>query len=112
MQVKELLTSTESDLAKLGSSGELNELEKMKTLTEIILKFARQFSAQVEGQRRQEINTKSPSGSARLTHILWNNLRQSLNTLDPIQSISDADILIATANVGQVAQHLFNPEVR
>jgi len=111
MQVMELLTSTESDLAKLGSSGELGESEKLKTLTEIILKFAQKFSAQVEGQRRQEIDTKCPSGSARLSHILWNNLRQSLDTLDPVKSISDADILIATANVGQVAQHLFNPEV-
>jgi len=110
MELKDNLASVERAFSKLGTSPETEE-EKLSILTNIILDFAQKYTAQADGQRKQEINTKIPTKGAKLTLILEQNFRQSLDKLDALTSITDDDILIGTSNVGRQCRHLFVPQV-
>ena len=111
MKVKQLLTQKKEALEKLGGSADMDEEEKRDEILKIIDQFARTYKAQVDGQRRTEINAEELTAGARIDFSFGETLKADLESLCPPDHITDIEIVKAIRNVRGIGMRLSQPEV-
>lgn len=106
MRIVELTSEFKSKLDELGSDIEMNEAEKMETMVEIINKFAKSYQGQIDGKGRN-LKTNELSGGARVDYIFENTFEKNLNLLNPLEDVTDMEIMIAVRNSRGIGNRQF-----
>ncbi len=72
-------------------------MDKRVTLKQVAMRFANEFKSEAEGANRN-INCHTLSGGVSIKKILDHDLSQNLNMLDPLQDLSNAQMVNAICN--------------
>ncbi|WKY07136.1 hypothetical protein Q1695_006947 [Nippostrongylus brasiliensis] len=84
--------------------------DKSHTLLQIITRFATSYTSTIEGTARN-IETTELCGGARICFIFHEIFRKSLESVNPLENLTQMDILTAIRNATGPRPALFVPEV-
>uniref|UniRef100_A0A0N5AY78 dynamin GTPase n=1 Tax=Syphacia muris TaxID=451379 RepID=A0A0N5AY78_9BILA len=96
-------------LAELKTYGE-PVLDFGRTLLQIITRFATAYTAAIEGISKN-IETSELSGGARIGYIFHETFGKVLENIDPLEGLSQLDILTAIRNSTGTRMAIFVPEI-
>ncbi|EGT55975.1 hypothetical protein CAEBREN_06650 [Caenorhabditis brenneri] len=96
----------QSDLVAFGEPVE----DKNRTLLQIITRFATAYTSTIEGTARN-IETTELCGGARICYIFHDTFGRSLELVNPLENLTQLDILTAIRNATGPRPALFVPEV-
>lgn len=96
----------QSDLVAFGEPVE----DKNRTLLQIITRFATAYTSTIEGTARN-IETTELCGGARICYIFHDTFGRSLESVNPLENLTQLDILTAIRNATGPRPALFVPEV-
>ncbi|CAI5448042.1 unnamed protein product [Caenorhabditis angaria] len=96
----------QSDLIAFGEPVE----DKNRTLLQIITRFATAYTSTIEGTSRN-IETTELCGGARICYIFHDTFGKSLESVNPLENLTQLDILTAIRNATGPRPALFVPEV-
>ncbi|EFO84428.1 hypothetical protein GCK72_013566 [Caenorhabditis remanei] len=96
----------QSDLVAFGEPVE----DKNRTLLQIITRFATAYTSTIEGTSRN-IETTELCGGARICYIFHDTFGRSLELVNPLENLTQLDILTAIRNATGPRPALFVPEV-
>ncbi|CAI2351790.1 unnamed protein product [Caenorhabditis sp. 36 PRJEB53466] len=96
----------QSDLVAFGEPVE----DKNRTLLQIITRFATAYTSTIEGTSRN-IETTELCGGARICYIFHDTFGKSLELVNPLENLTQLDILTAIRNATGPRPALFVPEV-
>ncbi|CAB3409048.1 unnamed protein product [Caenorhabditis bovis] len=96
----------QADLVAFGEPVE----DKNRTLLQIITRFATAYTSTIEGTSRN-IETTELCGGARICYIFHDTFGKSLESVNPLENLSQLDILTAIRNATGPRPALFVPEV-
>ncbi|PIC33355.1 hypothetical protein B9Z55_013365 [Caenorhabditis nigoni] len=96
----------QSDLVAFGEPVE----DKNRTLLQIITRFATAYTSTIEGTARN-IETTELCGGARIGYIFHDTFGRSLESVNPLENLTQLDILTAIRNATGPRPALFVPEV-
>ena len=85
---------------------------KKNEVTNAVDNFVRNFEAQIDGQGRSEYTTAKLTGGARIDYILTVISPADLQLLDPLDSVTNQDIIFAVRNASAIGMRLSQPEVK
>ncbi|VDO29891.1 unnamed protein product [Haemonchus placei] len=84
--------------------------DKSRTLLQIITRFATAYTSTIEGTSRN-IETTELCGGARICFIFHETFGKSLESVNPLENLTEMDILTAIRNATGPRPALFVPEV-
>ncbi|KJH52226.1 dynamin family protein [Dictyocaulus viviparus] len=84
--------------------------DKSRTLLQIITRFAAAYTSTIEGTARN-IETTELCGGARICFIFHETFGKSLESINPLENLTEMDILTAIRNATGTRPALFVPEV-
>ena len=111
MRVKQLLVEKKEALDRLGNSADMDDHEKRDEMLKIIDHFARTYKAQTDGQSRTEISSDELTAGVRIDFSFGETLKADLESLNPLDNITDMDIIKAIRNHRAIGMRLSQPEV-
>ena len=98
--------------AELDKLGDLDILsDKSRTVLEAIQKFCEEFKAEIFGRTRG-IDITRQLAKERIAYVFRETFAQGLESIDPLQDISDKHILNAILSCRGLESFLFLPEVK
>ncbi|CAD6194648.1 unnamed protein product [Caenorhabditis auriculariae] len=105
-RVSMMNSQCQADLVAFGEPVE----DKNRTLLQIITRFATAYTSTIEGTSRN-IETTELCGGARICYIFHETFGRSLEGVNPLENLSQLDILTAIRNATGPRPALFVPEV-
>ncbi|PAV70391.1 hypothetical protein WR25_06429 isoform C [Diploscapter pachys] len=96
----------QADLIAFGEPVE----DKNRTLLQIITRFATAYTSTIDGTSRN-IETTELCGGARICYIFHETFGRSLECINPLENLTQMDILTAIRNATGTRHALFVPEV-
>ncbi|KAK6011945.1 dynamin central region, partial [Ostertagia ostertagi] len=85
--------------------------DKSRTLLQIITRFATAYTSTIEGNVSRNIETTELCGGARICFIFHETFGKSLESVNPLENLTQMDILTAIRNATGPRPALFVPEV-
>ena len=102
-------TKVQSDFDKLGVIDLPSD--KSQTVLEVIQKFCEAYKAEIFGRTR-DIDITRQLAKERISYVFRETFAQGLESIDPLQDITDEQILNAILGCRGLESCLFLPEVR
>ncbi|KAL8819028.1 MAG: hypothetical protein Q9223_002451 [Gallowayella weberi] len=105
-----LMGQTQQELASYGNKQFSGKEHRGSLILQLMTRFASSFISSIDGTS-MEISTKELGGGARIYYIFNSVFGNSLETIDPIQNLSNLDIRTAIRNSTGPRPSLFVPEL-
>jgi len=98
-------------LKDLGPKLESDDFGRKQQMVDAIIAFTNTLNSHVKGST-YPVEVSELYGSAKIRYILENNFVSSLQSISPLEGITDEEIFIGSLNSRPVWAHQHIPEVR
>lgn len=106
LRINSLISIYQSQMNSYGES----VTDKAKTIIDLITKFSLSYCDTIKGGKRQ-IKTSELCGGARIQYIFHETFGQALSLINPLENLSNIEILTAARNAAGVRTSICVPDV-